>query len=129
VNVLDKVQPQFRLHKDPVNDFSSQIVNEPGLQENLRNRCSIILRKLCSACYFLPDSHMISSGLEVTSTLPVACSCYAEVHKGSHNGQAVAIKTLRVASADELEKLKTVFLFAYPEQIQLINLPVRPDVL
>ena len=68
-----------------------------------RIRCSVTLQKICGACCILPDSHVISDGLEVTSASAVACGGFADVFQGSYKGLPVAIKTLRIPAVEEEE--------------------------
>jgi hypothetical protein len=82
--------------------------SESALQDKERTRCSVTLQKLCGACCLLPDSHVISDGLELTNELPVAHGGFANVYQGSYRGRPVAIKTLKLSQADEGVRLKKV---------------------
>lgn len=83
-----------------------QILTEPDIHENQRNKCSVILQKLCGACCLLPDSYIISDGLELTGDYPVAHGGFADVYQGTYKGRAVAVKTLRLTQASEQELLR-----------------------
>jgi hypothetical protein len=49
----------------------------------------------------LPYSYIISSGLVVDTSSPVASGGYADVYKGIYKGVAVAVKVLRIRQMDE----------------------------
>jgi hypothetical protein len=111
-NVLDQVFTSAHCHLPRECLPAPQILNDPTLQETERNRCSVTLQKLCGACCLLPDSHIISDGLELTNELPIANGGFANVYQGSYRGRPVAIKALKLSQADEtvLSKRASTYL-------------------
>jgi hypothetical protein len=118
VNVLDQVFTSAPCRSSKQCSSASQILTEPGLHNEQRIRCSVTLQKLCGAFGLLPDSHVISDGLELTNPLPVACGGFADVYQGIYRGCPVAIKTLRLPDVEEqelarLKKARPFFQVSY----------------
>jgi len=95
-------------------------ISDFDLNNKLRIRCSVTLQKLCGAFCLLPNSHVISDGLEITSSSPVASGAFADVYQGTYRGRSVAIKTLRLPEVGEqelvhLRKVSPSFQVSHPK--------------
>ena len=89
-----------------------QALNSPSITPRLRRQYMIVLRKLCSKCKILPVSHILDQELTKTNELPYANGGFADVYRGLYKGNQVAIKSLRISSQDDPEKVKMVKIAA-----------------
>jgi len=71
-NILDQVSTSSRFYCPKESLSALQILSESGLHKKQRSRCSVTLQKLCGACCLLPDSHVISDGLELIDGSPAS---------------------------------------------------------
>jgi hypothetical protein len=104
----------LELQVHPINRFMcSQLLRATpggtGLDSDqvLRQRCSDILRRLCDKHGILPDSYIISRGLDITTAL--VSGAFLDLYRGEYNGQLVAVKTFRSpGDSTDLARLKRV---------------------
>jgi hypothetical protein len=120
MNILDQVFASAPCRSSRQCSSASQILTEPGLRNEKRIRCSVTLQKLCGAFCLLPESYVISDGLEITNPEPVASGRFADVYQGIYKGRSVAIKTLRLPDVEEqelagLKKARPSFQAPYPK--------------
>ncbi|KAF9644344.1 kinase-like protein [Thelephora ganbajun] len=68
----------------------------------------VMLRRLAGTHGRLPDSIMITENIEVEGEIR-ASGGFADVRSGRYMGSLVAVKTLRVAAQDDLQKIRKQF--------------------
>ncbi|KAF9789222.1 kinase-like domain-containing protein [Thelephora terrestris] len=73
-----------------------------------RHAFFVTLRRLAGLHGRLPDSMMISDTIEIEDNV-LASGGFADVRRGRHKGHSVAVKTLRLAATDDLQKVRKQF--------------------
>ena len=68
----------------------------------------MVLRRLCGTFERLPDSCLINEELRINDGMPFATRAYADLRKGTWNGERVAIKLLRFSAEDDRGKVTKV---------------------
>ena len=78
-----------------------------GLDPELRELASNVLRKLCGRIGHLPESYLLSDKFDVSERV-TACGGFTEVRTGVFKGKNVAVKSLRVSPANDKAKIRRV---------------------
>ena len=79
----------------------------PDLPPMTQKKCLRLLRETCGYHAFLPRALQITACYDQTSNA-VYKGGFADVWKGEHQGQGVAVKVIRTYSDDELQKIINV---------------------
>ena len=84
-----------------------QALDLPDLPPRLRRKCLRALSQICGRNALLPKSLQIPLCCD-RSGEPLYRGGYADVWKGEHRGCDVAVKVLRVYSANDFDKITSV---------------------
>lgn len=88
--------------------ISVQIVGSTILNGGAPSDYLAMLRRLCGRFAILPPSHVISDGLKITTLAPVESGGFADVYRGTYNGNTVAVKVFRPCAISQLAKMRKV---------------------
>jgi hypothetical protein len=109
VDRLDAVSNYVRLlHCVGFTDPRIQALDNGGLHGQKRKQYQKSLRKLCGNFCILPSSFALAPKSIKCEAKPFASGGFSRVYKGTFEGRPVAIKTLKVDSAADREKLSKV---------------------
>jgi hypothetical protein len=70
------------------------------------------LRRWCRTSQTLPQSCKITHEIQLDSLHAISCSAFSDVHRGTCDGEMVAVKILRI-HADDVEGVKKVRIVAF----------------
>ena len=84
-----------------------QALDRPDLSLSARVRCLRRLYRTCGFHRLLPKNLKVSVGYDHT-VYPLFRGGYADVWKGEHHGQDVAVKVIRTYSRSNLQKITGV---------------------
>ena len=90
---------------------TGQTLHAPGLSLQTRKQCPRLLYRICGQYTLLPKTLEVPVCVKQTSNPLYRGGC-ADVRKGEHSGQDVAIKVIRTYSNNELEKTINVCCFS-----------------
>ena len=85
-----------------------QILDSGDLDKRNRRQHLKHLRKLCCTFAILPSSFILGPTFDECGAKPFATGGFSDVYEATLNGRLVAIKTLRVTTTTDLEKLHRV---------------------
>jgi hypothetical protein len=83
-------------------------MESPLVSDKLRKKCLRALRKICGSSGTLPNSYIISDGLEKIDEYAFTSGGFADVWRGTYNNKKVAIKAFRIFAARDLVQVKKV---------------------
>ena len=107
VDMVDLVR-RFWNRVSWVNSRYIQVLDNGVLQKRKRKRCLKYLRKLCGAFGILPSSFTVEPTFDERETEPFAAGGFSHVYEATFNGQPVAVKTLKITTTANLEKVHKV---------------------
>jgi len=107
IEILDRVShdpyplPSHHLRWFP------QGIAEHKLKATEKQAFFVVLRRLAAIYGRLPESMMITEGIDVSGEIFVSGG-FADIRAGTYGGHLVAVKTMRVAKQDDLLKIRKV---------------------
>ena len=107
VETLDHVSCDLHLPPFPHLRWSRQGVAKHNLKTVEKNAFLLTLRRLAERHDLLPDRMMIREKIEVSDKI-VASGGFGDVRPGVYMGGSVAVKTVRIASRNNLQKIRKV---------------------
>ena len=107
IDILDRVSSDPRPSPFPSSSFHQGIA-EGNLRTTAEKQVFFVtLRRLTGIHGKLPESMVIREEIEVGKQI-LASGGFADVRSGTCKGHLVAVKTLRVAEIDDLQKIRKV---------------------
>ena len=102
------------LHLSPLLPHNvRQGIAEPQLKPAERQAFFIALRRFAERHGRLPERMMITGNIEVLGEI-LAFGGFGVIRDGKYRGERVAVKTARISSAKDLEKIRKVSLTVFP---------------
>ena len=109
VDFLDQVSSWWRMTGSSCLIPSSQALDIPDMDLDLRKKTFRVLWKVCGSQIILPRSSILSNNVAREGDIAFACGGFADIWEGRHNGGRVCIKAFRVFAAEDLRKVKQVY--------------------
>ena len=106
MKLSDLVSCNLRLPPLPPHNVRQGIA-EPKLNPAERQAFFIALRRFAERLGRLPDRMMVRENIEVSDEIS-AFGGFGDVRNGTYRGQRVAVKTAKISSVKELEKIRKV---------------------
>ena len=105
---------------------SRQGITEHNLTTAERKSFLVTLRRLAGSRGRLPDRMVITDEIEVSDVIS-AFGGFGEVRSGRYKGQPVAVKTARIVTRDNLQKIRKVSIDGTFTPTGARSQPLRPS--